>query len=163
MINVKFESSCINNSPATREKIIKAFSSFLKQEKVFFKFIYFFKRKNGHCYETPSLVMQTYYNDLESKGKHRTLPSNPKKCNDLLILSQKWRIFLLDHFEEIFGELTPFQQRIIVANLFNKIYANRGRVPELSLSAMKNLHERQRHKEFCITKGLESIFTKMHK
>lgn len=137
-INFKFSEEFLESDPILKEKVVKHLILFLKKEKEFFSFINFFKA-NSFCelgwFSLGSLII-LYFSKKNQKDR-RIVPIEEK----YLLLSQSWRIYLLENFQEIFGRVEVKLQKHISGDLISKINANCARMPMKSRKTIANFYK----------------------
>ena len=140
-INFKFSEEFLESDPILKEKVVKHLILFLKKEKEFFRFINFFKT-NSFCelesFSLGHLIMLYYTREIQKDGHVIAIEDK------YLLLSQSWRIYLLDNFQEIFGCVGVKLQKHISKDLISKINANCERMPMKSRKTIANFYKRNK-------------------
>ena len=128
MKGVRFKSLSIQRNEEVKNKIIRHFFLFLKKEKKIMLCIHFFK---GSLPSTPYTVDKLFiqvFNQIyiyipherEKLMKNALYPSS----EIILETSQRWRIYLLDNFKNVFGDADEDLQHQISYDIICGLRAN---------------------------------------
>lgn len=141
MIDIHFSARCINENETVKKKITKHFILFLKRNKLFYKFTPFILKIQ--CEKQKHFSVASLYNTLAFDLENYMVPEGRAllRNEEDLKMSQLWRIYLLDNFKDIFGDLEKKNQDYFSEDIILKLMANKARFLIETLNAIKRFKE----------------------
>jgi hypothetical protein len=144
MINLHYRNAYIEARHWLKKTIMTYFYRFLIKERIFFNFLPALKHYSK-CNSTYVCDFQALFFDLYTRYTSYGLTITGINDERLLELSQSWRIFFVNHFDEIFVGV-PYELRRTCANkLVTALNANKSRLREETNAAIKRFLEKEKN------------------
>jgi hypothetical protein len=144
MINIRYRRPEIEKRDNLKKTIMTYFYRFLIKERIFFNFLPALKHYSK-CNSTYVCDFQALFFDLYTRYTSYGLTITGINDERLLELSQSWRIFFVNHFDEIFVGV-PYELRRTCANkLVTALNANKSRLREETDATVKRFLEKEKN------------------
>jgi hypothetical protein len=146
MKGIRFKNLGTQRNEEVKNKIIRYFFLFLKKEKMIMPCIHFFKGSLPSIpYSVHKLFIQVFNKIYIIPDEREKLIKNALQPSSEIILeaSQRWRIYLLDNFQNVFGDADEELQENISHDIIWGLRANFPRLKDEALKAIQNFNRKK--------------------
>lgn len=144
MINLHYRRPEIEKRDNLKKTIMMYFYRFLIKERILFNFLPALKHY-GKCNSTYCCDFQALFFDLYTRYTSHGFTIAGINDERSLVLSQSWRIFFVNHFDEIFVDIPYEMRRTYVEILVTALNANKSRLREETDATVKRFLEKEKN------------------
>lgn len=144
MINLHYRNAYVEKSDKLKKTIMAYFYRFLIKERILFNFLPALKHYSK-CNSTYCCDFQALFFDLYTRYTSHGFTIAGINDERSLKLSQSWRIFFVNHFDEIFVDIPYEMRRTYVGILVTALNANKSRLREETDATVKRFLEKEKN------------------
>lgn len=144
MINLHYRNGYVETSRWLKKTIMTYFYRFLIKERILFNFLPALKHY-GKCNSTYRCDFQALFFDLYTRYTSHGFTITGINEERSLELSQSWRIFFVNHFDEIFAGVPYELRRTCADTLITALNANKSRLREETDATVKKFLEKEKN------------------
>lgn len=144
MINLHYRNGYVETTDKLKKTIMMYFYRFLIKERILFNFLPALKHY-GKCNSTYRCDFQALFFDLYTRYTSHGFTIAGINDERSLKLSQSWRIFFVNHFDEIFVDIPYEMRRTYVGILVTALNANKSRLREETDATVKRFLEKEKN------------------